>query len=138
MTRPDDEPVAEPTAEQIAERGRRADKATRGALAGVLGLEALVTLLVPRALAQTSSGLGGTKTGVLVALAVLLVAGAAVLRRRWGIGFGSVMQVAFLGICALLPSLLVAAIPFAGIWLFLLNLRNQIVGTPGGLRMLVS
>ena len=37
---------------------RRADRATRGALAAVLGLEAVVTLLVPRALAFTDGGLG--------------------------------------------------------------------------------
>ncbi|HJQ43606.1 MAG TPA: hypothetical protein VJ831_11010, partial [Jatrophihabitantaceae bacterium] len=48
----------EPTPEQVAERAKRADKATRSALAGVLGLEAVVVLLVPRAIAFTETGLG--------------------------------------------------------------------------------
>ena len=49
-------PAAEPTPEQIAERARRADRATRGVMAGVLGLEAIIVLLVPRAIAFTSPG----------------------------------------------------------------------------------
>jgi hypothetical protein len=33
--------------------------------------------------------------------------------------------------------LIVAAI-FLGVWLYLLNLRHELVGTPGGVRMLIS
>ncbi len=82
----------EPTAEQVAERAVRADRSTRGALAAILGLEALVVLLVPRAIAFTATGLGGVRAGVLIGLAVLLVAAAAVQRRSWGIGAGSALQ----------------------------------------------
>ena len=32
---------------------------------------------------------------------------------------------------------IVAAI-FLGVWLYLLNLRHELVGTPGGVRMLIS
>jgi len=62
----------------------------------VLCLEAFAVLLVPRAIAQTSTGLGGLKTGLLLGFAAVLVATATVLRRRWGIGFGSLVQVPFL------------------------------------------
>lgn len=130
--------MTEPTEEQVAERAARANKATRGALAGILGLEALVVLLVPRAIAFTSTGLGGTRTALLIALAVLMVGAAAQLRRPWGIGVGSLLQVAFLLTGIWLAAMFVVAAIFAGIWLYLLNLRHELVGTPGGVRMLVS
>ena len=43
------------------ERIARADRATRGSLAAILGLEAVVTLLVPRALAFSSGGLASPR-----------------------------------------------------------------------------
>jgi len=130
--------MAEPTEEQFAERARRANKATRGALAAILALEALVVLLVPRAIAYTAAGLGGTKTGLLIGLAALMVAGAALLRRPWGIGLGSLLQLAFILTGIVLAVMFVIAAIFATIWLYLLNLRHELVGTPGGVRMLVS
>lgn len=127
-----------PTPEQIAERAARADKATRGALAGVLGLEALVVLLVPRAIAFTSTGLGGTRTGLLVGLAALMVIAAGTARRRWGIGLGSALQVPFILTGVWLTAMFVVGLIFAAIWLYLLNLRHELVGTPGGVRLLIS
>ncbi len=130
--------AGEPTAEQHAERARRADRATRGALAAVLALEGLVVLLVPRALAFTSAGLGGTRTVVLIGIAVLLVAGAALARRSFGVGVGTALQAVFFLTGILLPVLFVLAALFAAVWVRLLFLRRDLVGTPGGVRMLVS
>jgi hypothetical protein len=129
---------AEPTPEQLAERARRADRATKGALAAVLALEALVALLVPRAIAFTSTGLGTGRTIALVALAALFLVAAGTIRRGFGIGLGSVLQVPFLltGIWQL--AMLVLAAIFAGIWVRLLLLRRELVGTPGGVRLFVS
>jgi Protein of unknown function (DUF4233) len=101
-------------------------------------LEALVVLLVPRALAQTAAGLDGAQTWTLVGLAVLLVAGAVVIRRRWGIGVGSVLQLPFLVAGIWLPLFFVVAAIFIGLWLYLLHLRQELVGTPGGIRMLIG
>ena len=129
---------AEPTDEQRAERAVRADRATRGALAGVLGLEALVVLLVPRAIAFTDTGLGGVRAGLLIALAVIMIAAAGLVRRPWGIGLGSVLQLPFILTGVWLTALFVIAAIFATIWLSLLNLRRELVGTPGGIRMLAS
>jgi hypothetical protein len=128
----------EPSEEQLAARAVRANRATRGALAGILGLEALVTLLVPRAIAYTSSGLGPTRAGLLIGLAVVMVAAAGLVRRPWGIALGSVLQLAFILTGIVLSSMYVIGIIFAAIWLALLNLRHELVGTPGGLRMFVS
>jgi ABC-type transport system involved in cytochrome bd biosynthesis fused ATPase/permease subunit len=142
MTEPPDEleppEQQEETPEQLAARQQRANRATRGALAGVLCLEALVVLLMPRALAQTSGGLGTSKTVTLIVLAVILVMAGFLLRRRWGIGTGSVLQVAYLATGIWLPVAIIPAVLLVGSWLYLLNLRTQVAGTPGGARMLIS
>jgi hypothetical protein len=140
MSEPDADPAPEqpPTPEQVEERARRADRATRGALAGILGLEALVVLLVPRAIAFTSTGLGGVRAGLLIGLAVVMIAAAGAQRRRWGIGLGSALQVLFIATGVWLAAMFVVGVIFACIWLYLLNLRHELVGTPGGARMLVS
>jgi hypothetical protein len=134
----DPDGAAEPTDEQRAERAARADRATRGALAGILALEALVVLLVPRAIAFTATGLGATRAGLLIALAVIMIAAAGLMRRPWGIGLGSVLQLPFVLTGMWLTAMFVVAAIFATIWLSLLNLRRELVGTPGGIRMLAS
>lgn len=135
---PDVQRPAEPTPEQWAERARRADRASRAAMAGILGLEAVVTLLVPRAIAFSSHGLGATRTILLVVLAVLMILGAGVVRRPYGIGIGSALQLLFVLTGILTPAMFVVGIVFAAIWGRLLMLRHDVVGTPGGVRMLVS
>lgn len=129
--------AVEPTPEQIAERAKRADKATRGGLAGILGLEAVVVLLVPRAIAFTT-GLGPARTVIVFTLAALLIAGAATQRRRWGVAFGSALQVLFTATGFLIASMFLVGAIFAAIWLRLLSLRHELVGTPGGWRMLAG
>jgi fatty acid desaturase len=131
--RPDVGPEAEEE-----QRKLRANRATRGAMAGVLGLEAIVTLLVPRALAFSDGGLGMTKTVLLVVLAVAMIAAAGLLRRAWGVGSGSVLQVVFVLSGLWLFALLVVAVLFAAVWGRLLWLRHQLLGTPSGWRLLLS
>jgi len=134
----DDEAPPELTEQQLAERRERTDRSTRRGLAAVLALEAFSVLLVPRAIAQTAAGLGGLKTGLLLGFAVVLVAAAAVQRRRWGIGLGSALHVPLLLIGLWVHAFFIVAALFIGVWLYLLNLRHELVGTPGGVRMLVS
>jgi hypothetical protein len=129
------EPLSE---EDEADRIRRANRATRGAMAGVLGLEAVVTLLVPRALAFSEGGLGVAKTLTLVVLALLMIAAAGLLRRPWGIGFGSILQVLFVLTGIWLLAMLIIGVLFAAVWARLLLLRRELLGTPGGWRILVS
>ena len=105
-------------------------------MAAVLGLEALVVLLVPRALAFTSTGLGTTRTVVLVVLAVVMIVGAGLMRRPFGIGLGSALQVPFLLTGVWLIVLLVLAVVFALIWGRLLMLRRELVAPANGLRWL--
>jgi hypothetical protein len=146
MTMPDTDPspaengdhADAPSVPDEAERAHRADRSTRGAMAGVLGLEAVVVLLVPRALAFSEGGLGTAKTVVLVALALLMIAGAGLIRRPWGIGAGTVLQALFLISGAWLWALLIVAAIFAAVWVRLLMLRHDLIGTPTGWRMLYS
>ena len=135
MTEPT-EPT-EPTPEQYAERARRADKASRGALAAVLGFEALVTLLIPRTIAFTT-GLGPVRTGICIGLAVVLVVGAALVRRPWGIALGSALQVPFIATGALIATMFLVAALFVAVWLRILMFRHEVVGSPGGVRMLLG
>ena len=134
---PTAEHSAQPTAEQYAERARRADKASRGALAGVLGLEAIVALLIPRTIAFTT-GLGPVRTGICIGLAVVLVIGAAMVRRPWGIGLGSALQVPFLASGILIATMFLVAALFIAVWLRILMFRHEVVGSPGGARMLLG
>ena len=124
--------------EAVADRRRRGDRATRGALAGVLGLEAITTLLAPRALAFSDGGLGVTRTVLLALLAVTMIAAAGLLRRPWGIGFGTALQVLFLLSGVWLLALLVIAALFAAVWVRLLFLRTEIAGTSRDLSLLWS
>jgi uncharacterized protein DUF4233 len=128
----------EPTPEELAERAARADKSISRALAGVLWLEAVCVLLVPRAIAQTSVGLTGVKTGLLIGFAIVLVAAGILVRRRFGIAVGSVLQLPMFAIAAWVFGFLIVAAIFLGAWLYLLNLRHELVGSPGGVRMLIS
>jgi hypothetical protein len=123
---------------EVEARRQRANRATRGALAAILCLEAFVVLLIPRTIAQTSEGLDGVKTTMLVVLAVVFVMTGFLLRRRWGIALGSVLQVGLAATVVLVPLLAVVVVMFLGLWLYLLRTRHQLVGTPSGWRMLVS
>lgn len=126
-----------PTPEQYAERARRADRATRGALAANLCFEALCVLLVPRALAQTT-GLGMTRTVVLLSLAGVLIIVAALQRRKWGIAVGSLMQLSVMAVALWIHVFVIIGVIFWSIWLYVLTIRHDIVGTPGGLALLTS
>jgi hypothetical protein len=132
------EAPVEPTAEMLEERRVRTDKATKRALAALLVLEALIVLLVPRAIARTDTGLDTTKTVLLVVLAVVLVVAGAMLRRSWGIGLGTFLQVLVVLTGVWVAAMYVLGAVFLAIWLYVLNLRHELVGTPGGWRLLVS
>lgn len=122
----------------LAGSRNKADRATRGVLSALLALEALVVLLVPRAIAQTDTGLDTTKTVILVVLAVVLLMTAFLMRRRWAVGLGSALQVAVLATGLLEVVMVIVALVFIGLWVWVLTMRRDWVRTPGGLRMLVS
>jgi hypothetical protein len=135
---PDQEPAAGPPAAGPPAAGPpaagpnpRTERAVRGALAAALTLEALVVLLVPRAIAQFGSGLAGWKLAVLLTLAGLLVVTAALAGRRAGRLLGSALQVALIACGLLTAAMFVLGAVFAAIWIFLLRLRRELLTPPG-------
>ncbi len=108
----------------------RAARALRGAAAAVLLLEGIAVLFVPRAIAQTEGGLGGARLTVLLVLAVGLVLAGGIQRRPRGLEVGTALQVPLL-----LTGLIDAAMWFVGgvfvlIWLYLLQIRKELLGSP--------
>ena len=59
-----------------------AGRALRGAAAGVLLLEGITVLFVPRGIAQSGPGLTGARLTMLLALAVLLILASGVLSEK--------------------------------------------------------
>lgn len=129
--------AAEPTPEQQAQRVATARKNSGRVLAALLGLEALVVLLIPRTIAFTT-GLGPVRLGVVIGVAVLLVLGAGLLRRPWGIAAGSVLQIVFLATGFMIATMFLIGAIFIAIWLRVLLFRHEYGGAPGGLRMLAG
>ena len=110
----------------------RAGRALAGAAAGVLVLEGLATLFVPRGIAQTGEGLTGGRLAYLLVLAVVLVLAAGIQRRPRGPVVGTVLQVPLL-LTGLLDGVMwFVAGAFVLIWLYLLQVRKELLGAPFG------
>jgi Ca2+/Na+ antiporter len=110
----------------------RAGRALGGAGAAILLLEGIAVLFVPRGIAQTEEGLGGVRLTLLLVLAVVLVLASGVQRRPQGLVVATALQVPLL-----LTGLLNAAMWFVGgifvlIWLYLLQVRKELLGSPFG------
>ena len=110
----------------------RAGRALRGAAAGVLVLEGIAVLFVPRGIAQSGPGLTGPRLTVLLVLAVVLILAAGVQRRPFGLIAGTALQVPLL-LTGLLNSVMWnVAGAFVLIWLYLLQVRKDLLGSPFG------
>ena len=110
----------------------RAGRALGGAAAAVLLLEGIVVLFVPRGIAQTGPGLTGGRLAFLLGLALVLILASGLQRRPQGLLIGTALQVPLL-LTGLLTSVmwLLGGI-FVLIWLYLLQLRKELLGTPFG------
>ena len=109
---------------------QRAARALRGSAAAVLVLEGIAVLFVPRGIAQTGPGLTGGRLAVLLALSLVLVLASGLQRRPRGVLIGTALQVPLL-----LTGLLTSVMWFLGglfvlIWLYLLQLRKELLGAP--------
>jgi hypothetical protein len=110
----------------------RAARALEGAAAAVLVLEGLAVLFVPRGIAQSGEGLTGVRLTLLLVLAVVLILAGGLQRRPQGALAGTVLQVPLL-----LTGLLNGVMWFLGglfvlIWLYLLQVRKELLGSPFG------
>ena len=110
----------------------RAGRALGGAAAAILLLEGIAVLFVPRGIAQSGDGLTGFRLTVLIVLAVLLVLASGVQRRPQGLVIGTVLQVPLL-LTGLFNSVMwFIAGAFVLIWLYLLQVRKELLGSPFG------
>lgn len=109
----------------------RAGRALGGAAAAILVLEGIAVLFVPRAIAPTE-GLGAARLTILLGLALVLVLASGIQRRERGLVIGTALQVPLL-----LTGLMTVAMWFVGgafvlIWLWLLQVRKELIGTSFG------
>ncbi len=110
----------------------RAGRALNGAAAAILVLEGIAVLFVPRGIAQSGAGLTGGRLALLLVLSLVLILASGVQRRPRGIYIGTVLQVPLL-LTGLLNGVMwfVAGI-FVLIWLYLLQVRKELLGSPFG------
>ena len=109
---------------------QRAARALRGAAAGVLALEGLAVLFVPRGIAQSGDGLTGGRLTALLLLALVLVLAAGVQRRPGGLVLATVLQVPLLLTGLINGVMWFVAGAFVLIWLYLLQVRKELLGHP--------
>jgi Ca2+/Na+ antiporter len=110
----------------------RAGKALGSAGAAILVLEGLATLFAPRGIAQSGDGLTGFRLTYLLVLAVVLILASGVQRRPQGVLVGTVLQVPLL-LTGLFSSVMwLVAGAFVLIWLYLLQVRKELLGSPFG------
>jgi Protein of unknown function (DUF4233) len=108
----------------------RAGRALNGAAAGILALEGIATLFVPRGIAQTDAGLTDGRLAYLLVLSVVLILAAGIQRRPRGLIVGTALQVPLL-LTGLFDSVMwIVAGAFVLIWLYLLQVRKELLGSP--------
>lgn len=106
----------------------RAEHAIRGTLAAGLILEGLTVLFVPQTVAALSDdGLGAVRLGLLLGLAVALFVAAGLQRSRAGLVLGSALQVPVIATGLMVGAMWVLGLVFAGIWVYLLRVRQEIL-----------
>jgi hypothetical protein len=107
---------------------RNPQAAVRGLGAGTLVLEAIVLLLAIQPIRIMGGHLGGWGVGAVIALAVLAVALAGMMKRRWAWGAGTALQVLLLASGLFHWSLAVLGLIFGAAWAYASYVRKTILG----------
>ncbi len=110
----------------------RAARALRGSAAAVLVLEGIATLFVPRGIAQAEGGLSGARLTYLLVLAIVLILASGLQRRPQGVLVGTALQVPLLLTGLFNNVMWFIAGAFVLIWLYLLQVRKELLGSPFG------
>lgn len=106
---------------------RRRERAVSGTLAAGLILEGITVLFVPMAIARIGDdGISGTQLTLLLLLAAALFTTAGLQRRRVGLVAASVLQLAVIATGVLVPAMYFLGLLFAGVWAYLLWVRQEI------------
>jgi hypothetical protein len=107
---------------------RNPQAAVRGLGAGTLTLEAIVLLLAIQPIRILGGHLSGWGVGAVIALAVLALAIAGSMRRRWAWHAGSVLQVLLIASGLLHWSLAALGLIFGAAWVYATSVRRTILG----------
>jgi hypothetical protein len=110
----------------------RAGRALGGVAAGILVLEGIATLFVPRGIAQAEGGLSGGRLTYLLVLAIVLILASGLQRRPHGVLVGTALQVPLLLTGLFNNVMWFIAGAFVLIWLYLLQVRKELLGSPFG------
>ncbi len=121
--------------EQAADQAVEAQRAQlwrrlNGGGAAVLVLEALAVLFVPRAIAQTGSGLTPWRLSAVLAVVVLLIVVAGLQRRPWGPRAGLAVQLPVLATGFFTAAMWFLGALFLLLWIYLLRIRAELLATP--------
>lgn len=108
-----------------------AGRALAGAAAAILVLEGVAVLFVPRAVAPTE-GLGAVRLTLLLTLSLLLILSSGIQRRERGVLIGTAMQLPLLATGVMTSAMWFVAGAFLLIWLYLLQVRKELLGSPLG------
>jgi hypothetical protein len=106
---------------------RNPTAAVRGVGAGALCAEALAMLLAIQPIRTLGGGLSGAAVGVVVALAVVLLLLAGLLRRDWAWYAAAAVQVLLLPAGLLHWSLAVLGIVFGLVWAYVMYVRRRVL-----------
>lgn len=101
-------------------------RAARGVAAAALGVEALVLLLAVQPIRVLGGELSGLGVGVVIALAVIALLLAGLLRRPWAWLAATILQLALIAGGFLHWSLAVLGLVFLLVWLYCLNVRYTV------------
>ncbi|WIM97653.1 DUF4233 domain-containing protein [Actinoplanes oblitus] len=105
------------------------EAAVRGLGAGTLALEAIVLLLAIQPIRILGVDLSGWQIGLVIGLAVLAALLAGCMRRRWGWGAGTALQVALLASGLVVHwSLTALGVIFGLAWAYATYVRRSILG----------
>ena len=105
----------------------RRERAVSGTLAAGLILEGITVLFVPLAIARVGQdGISTTELTLLLLLAAALFTTAGLQRRRSGLVAASVLQLAVIATGVLVPAMYFLGLLFAGVWVYLLWVRQEI------------
>lgn len=119
MTAPDPQPAP-------AAPARDPWKGLRGIMAGTLILEFITVLLALPVVAKLGDGVSSGAGWAVGILAAAMLAAAFVQRRPWGLHLAMALQVVMIACWPLVPTLGILGVVFALVWLYLLNLRNNL------------
>nr|WP_296070249.1 DUF4233 domain-containing protein [uncultured Actinoplanes sp.] len=115
--------------EQQPRSGLKNPKAAiRGLGAATLGLEAIVLLLAIQPIRIFGGSLSGWGIATVVALAVVAIALAGLMKRRWGWAAGTVLQALVIASGLFHWSLAVIGLIFGAAWAYASYVRRTILG----------